>query len=93
MYSLKQDGRHGKSPWPDDGMSRNHQHKQKNLYKKGGDKMFAIAKKEAEARVASAKIRQRIFDRFEITMRLLEEQERQRILAKIEAMMCIAAKQ
>ena len=28
MYSLKQDGRHGKSPWPDDGMSRNQQHKQ-----------------------------------------------------------------
>ena len=31
MYSLKQDGRHGKSPWPDDGMSRNHQHKQSLL--------------------------------------------------------------
>ena len=26
MYSLKQDARHGKSPWPDEGMSRNHQH-------------------------------------------------------------------
>lgn len=52
-----------------------------------------IAKKEAEARVESKRIRQRIFDRFDVTMRLLEEQERQRILAKIEAMMCIAAKQ
>lgn len=52
-----------------------------------------LTKKEAEARVASEKIRQRIFDRFERTMRILEEQERQRILAKIEAMMCIAAKQ
>lgn len=52
-----------------------------------------IAKKEAEARKASEKIRQRIFNRFDVTMRLLEEQERQRILAKIEAMMCIAAKQ
>ena len=52
-----------------------------------------LAKKEAEARVASAKIRQKIFDRFEITMRLREEQERKRILAKIEAMMCIAEKQ
>lgn len=31
MYSLRQDGRHGKSPWPDDGMSRNHQHN-KNKY-------------------------------------------------------------
>ena len=52
-----------------------------------------IAKKEAEARRASEQIRQRIFDRFDVTMRLREEQERQRILAKIEAMMCIAAKQ
>ena len=52
-----------------------------------------IAKKEAEARKASERIRQRIFNRFDVTMRLLEEQERQRILAKIEAMMCIAAKQ
>ena len=52
-----------------------------------------IAKKEAEARVESARIRQIIFDRFDVTMRLREEQERQRILAKIEAMMCIAAKQ
>ena len=34
MYSLKQDARHGKSPWPDDGMSRNHQHKQKIYTKK-----------------------------------------------------------
>ena len=52
-----------------------------------------IAKKEAEARVESERIRQKIFDRFEITMRLREEQERKRILAKIEAMMCIAEKQ
>ena len=52
-----------------------------------------IAKKEAEARRASEQIRQKIFDRFEITMRLRAEQERQRILAKIEAMMCIAEKQ
>ena len=28
---LGTDGRHGKSPWPDDGMSRNHQHKQSLL--------------------------------------------------------------
>ena len=34
MCSLKQDGRHGKSPWPDYGMSRNHQHKQKIYTKK-----------------------------------------------------------
>ena len=34
MCSLKQDGRHGKSPWPDEGMSRNHQHKQKIYTKK-----------------------------------------------------------
>ena len=52
-----------------------------------------IAKKEAEARVESKRIRQRIFDRFDVTMRIWEEQERKRILAKIEAMMCIAAKQ
>ena len=52
-----------------------------------------LAKKEAAARKASEKIRQRIFNRFDVTMHLLEEQERQRILAKIEAMMCIAAKQ
>ena len=52
-----------------------------------------IAKKEAEARVESKRIRQRIFDRFDVTMRIWEEKERQRILAKIEAMMCIAAKQ
>lgn len=52
-----------------------------------------LTKKAAEERAASAKIRQRIFDRFERTMRIAEEQERQRILDKIEAMMCIAAKQ
>ena len=52
-----------------------------------------IAKKEAEARVESARIRQIIFDRFDVAMRLREEQERQRILDKIDAMMCIAAKQ
>lgn len=52
-----------------------------------------LAKKEAEARVASAKIRQKIFDRFEITMRLREEQERQRILEKIDALIRIAEKQ
>lgn len=52
-----------------------------------------IAKKEAEARVESKRIRQRIFDRFDVTMRIWEEKERQRILAKIEEMMCIAAKQ
>ena len=32
MYSLRQDGRHGKSPWPDDGMSRNHQRKQNKYF-------------------------------------------------------------
>lgn len=52
-----------------------------------------LAKKAAEERVASERIRQKMFDRFEITMRIAEKQERQRILAKIEAMMCIAAKQ
>ena len=52
-----------------------------------------LAKKAAEECAESERIRQRIFDRFDVTMRLLEEQERQRILAKIEAMMCIAAKQ
>lgn len=52
-----------------------------------------LTKKAAEARVESERIRQKIFDRFEITMRLREEQERKRILAKIEAMMCIAEKQ
>ena len=52
-----------------------------------------LVKKAAEERVASERIRQKIFDRFDVTMRLREEQERQRILAKIEAMMCIAAKQ
>lgn len=52
-----------------------------------------IAKKEAEARVESKRIRQRIFDRFDVTMRIWEEKERQRILTKIEEMMCIAAKQ
>ena len=43
-----------------------------------------IAKKEAEARRASEQIRQRIFDRFEITMRIAEKQERQKILNKID---------
>lgn len=43
-----------------------------------------IAKKEAEARVESARIRQIIFDRFDVTMRLREEQERQKILNKID---------
>lgn len=43
-----------------------------------------LAKKEAEARVESERIRQKIFDRFEITMRLREEQERQKILNKID---------
>ena len=52
-----------------------------------------LVKKAAEERVASERIRQKIFDRFDVTMRLREEQERQRILAKIEAMMCIASKQ
>lgn len=52
-----------------------------------------LAKQAAEERVASERIRQKMFDRFEITMRLREEKERQRILDKIEAMMCIAAKQ
>ena len=52
-----------------------------------------LVQKAAEERVASERIRQKIFDRFDVTMRLREEQERQRILAKIEAMMCIAAKQ
>ena len=52
-----------------------------------------LAKKAAEERVASERIRQKMFDRFAITMRLREEKERQRILDKIEAMMCIAAKQ
>lgn len=45
-----------------------------------------IAKKEAEARRASEQIRQKIFDRFEITMRIAEKQERQRILNKIDAL-------
>ena len=57
------------------------------------EQLTKMAKKEAEARRASEQIRQKIFDRFDVTMRLLEEQERQRILAKIEAMMCIAVKQ
>lgn len=43
-----------------------------------------IAKKEAEARRASEQIRQKIFDRFEITMRITEKQERQKILNKID---------
>ena len=42
-----------------------------------------IAKKEAEARRASEQIRKKIFDRFEITMRIAEKQERQKILNKI----------
>ena len=45
-----------------------------------------LAKKEAEARRASEQIRQKIFDRFEITMRIAEKQERQRILNKIDAL-------
>lgn len=52
-----------------------------------------LAKKDAEAHVASARIRQRIFDRFEITMRIAAEQERQRILDKIDALIRIAEKQ
>ena len=43
-----------------------------------------LAKKAAEERVASARIRQKIFDRFEITMRIAEKQERQKILNKID---------
>ena len=43
-----------------------------------------IAKKEDEARRASEQIRQKIFDRFEITMRIAEKQERQKILNKID---------
>lgn len=43
-----------------------------------------IAKKEAEARRASEQIRQKIFERFEITMRIAEKQERQKILNKID---------
>lgn len=43
-----------------------------------------LAKKAAEERVASERIRQKMFDRFEITRRLLEEQERQKILNKID---------
>lgn len=53
------------------------------------EQLAKIAKKEAEARVASERIRQRIFDRFEITMRIAEEQERQRILDKIDALIRI----
>ena len=45
-----------------------------------------IAKKEAEARRASEQIRQKIFDRFEITMRIAEKQERQKIRNKIDAL-------
>lgn len=45
-----------------------------------------IAKKEAEARRASEQIRQRIFDRFEIAMLIAKEQERQKILDKIDAL-------
>ena len=43
-----------------------------------------LTKKAAEERLASEKIRQRIFDRFERTMRIAEEQERQKILNKID---------
>lgn len=52
-----------------------------------------IAKKEAEARRASEQIRQKIFDRFEIAMRIAEKQERQKILNKIDALIRIAEKQ
>ena len=45
-----------------------------------------LAKKEAEARRASEKKKKKIFDRFEITMRIAEKQERQRILNKIDAL-------
>ena len=45
-----------------------------------------LAKKAAEERVASERIRQKMFDRFEITMRIAEKQERQRILNKIDAL-------
>lgn len=45
-----------------------------------------LTKKAAEERVASEKIRQRIFDRFERTMRIAEEQERQKIRNKIDAL-------
>ena len=44
------------------------------------------AKKEAEERRASEKKKKKIFDRFEITMRIAEKQERQRILNKIDAL-------
>lgn len=43
-----------------------------------------ISKKEAEERVASERIRQRILDRFEITMRIEAQQERQKIRNKID---------
>lgn len=52
-----------------------------------------LAKKAAEERAESEKIRQKIFDRFEITMRIWEEKERQRILDKIDALIRIAEKQ
>ena len=45
-----------------------------------------LAKKAAEERAESEKIRQKIFDRFEITMRIWEEKERQRICNKIDAL-------
>ena len=59
MYSLKQDGRHGKSPWPDEGMSRNHQHKQKQIFLKGGKKVFTeelSTIKDDEIRATTARL-------------------------------------
>ena len=50
------------------------------------EQLTKMATKEAEARRASEQIRQKIFDRFEITMRIAEKQERQRILNKIDAL-------
>ena len=52
-----------------------------------------LAKKAAEERVASERIRQKMFDRFEIAMRIWEEKERQTILHKIDALIRIAEKQ
>lgn len=52
-----------------------------------------LAKKAAEERVASERIRQKMFDRFEIAMHIWEEKERQRILDKIDALIRIAEKQ
>ena len=45
-----------------------------------------LAKKEAAARVASERIRKRILDRFEITMCIEAQQERQKIRNKIDAL-------